>query len=455
MTIRRRLSLAAAVAVAVAVALASTAAYFGVRAKLRGELDSSLRERVTTIQRGMAGIRQAGVPAPFPLPPPAEPRIVRFGGAGGAVQFVTPGGLAVRGPAAGAGAVALPVDPEVRAVAGGQRSTTLADQDVHGQRLRVITAPVPGGGAIQVARPLNEVDGVMHGLLILLAVITAGGIALAAALGGLVSRASLRPIRRFTERTEAAAAAPLVGQRLEVETDDELGRLARSFNDTLATLEQSVAAQRQLVADASHELRTPLASLKTNVEVLRRREADLAPDERRDLLRDLEEQADELAVLVGDVVDLARRGEPASSFAEVPLDELVAAAVDRARRHAPDVEYRAELEPTVVRGVPERLDRAVANLLQNAAKWNSGGQPVEVKLAHGELLVRDHGPGFDPDDLPHVFDRFYRARSARSLPGSGLGLAIVRQVAEAHGATIEAGNAEGGGARLRLAFFDS
>jgi two-component system sensor histidine kinase MprB len=267
-----------------------------------------------------------------------------------------------------------------------------------------------------------------------------------------VTRASLRPIRRFPARTEAVTAAPLMGQRIEVETDDELGRLARSFNDTLATLERSVAAQRQLVADASHELRTPLASLKTNVEVLSRREADLAPDERRELLRDLEEQADELNVLVADLVDLARRGEPRSAFDEVPFDELVEAALERARKHAPDVEYEAELEPTVVRGVPERLDRAVANLLQNAAKWNAAGQPVEVKLARGELLVRDHGPGFDPDDLPHVFDRFYRARSARSLPGSGLGLAIVRQVAESHGATVEAANAEGGGARLRLAF---
>jgi two-component system sensor histidine kinase MprB len=206
------------------------------------------------------------------------------------------------------------------------------------------------------------------------------------------------------------------------------------------------------VADASHELRTPLASLKTNVEVLRRREADLAPEERRDLLRDLEEQADELALLVSDVVDLARRGEPDGAFEEVPLDELVAAAVERARRHAPDVGYSTELEPTVVRGVPERLDRAVANLLQNAAKWNRNGEPVEVRLAHGELVVRDHGPGFEPEDLPHVFDRFYRAPSARSLPGSGLGLAIVRQVADAHGATVDAANADGGGACLRVAF---
>jgi len=322
---------------------------------------------------------------------------------------------------------------------------------VHGQHLRVITAPVAGGGAVQVARPLNEVDSVLNGLLILLAAITAGGVALAAFLGGLVSRAALRPIRRFTERTEAVASAPALGERIEAESDDELGRLAHSFNDTLTALERSVAAQRQLVADASHELRTPLASLKTNVEVLRRG-GDLSPPEREELLRDLDEQADELALLVSDLVDLARRGEPPGELDEVPFDELVASVVERERRHAPGVEYRAELEPTIVQGVPERLDRAVANLLQNAAKWNTPGRPVEVRLEHGELMVRDHGPGFDPGDLPYVFDRFYRARSARSLPGSGLGLAIVRQVAEAHGATVRAGNADGGGACLRMSF---
>jgi two-component system sensor histidine kinase MprB len=453
-SIRRRLSLAAAVAVAVAVALASAGAYVGVRAKLRGEVDGSLRNRAAEVQQAAGAVRAAGIPPPFPLAPAVQPRIVRFGGAAGAVQFVTRAGAVLAPPELPAN-VRLPVNARARAAARGRGTTTLRDEHVNGEHLRVLTAPLAGGGAVQIARPLNEVDNVMAKLLILLAAITAGGVALGAGLGGLVSRASLRPVRRFTERTEAVAAAPLVGQRIEVEADDELGRLARSFNDTLETLEQSVAAQRQLVADASHELRTPLASLRTNVEVLRRREADLSPDERRDLLLDLEEQADELSVLVSDLVDLARRGEPDEAFDEVPLHEVVEAAVERARRHTPDVDYRAELEPTLVRGVPERLDRAVANLLQNAAKWNAAGRPVEVRLANGELLVRDHGPGFDPSDLPHVFDRFYRASSARSLPGSGLGLAIVRQVADAHGARVEAANADGGGACLRVAFFET
>jgi two-component system sensor histidine kinase MprB len=242
-----------------------------------------------------------------------------------------------------------------------------------------------------------------------------------------------------------------VSARLEVGGDDELGRLAGSFNTTLDALERSVEAQRQLVADASHELRTPVASLRTNIEVLQRG-ADLAPEDREELLEDMVTQADELTNLVGDVVDVARRGESDADFQEVSLHEIVAGVIARARRLAPQSEIVDELSPWVVTGAPERLTRLVANLVDNAVKWSPPGKRVEVRLTDGELTVRDHGPGIDPEDLPHVFDRFYRATSARGLPGSGLGLAIVRQVAEAHGATAVAENAEGGGARFRIRF---
>jgi two-component system sensor histidine kinase MprB len=345
----------------------------------------------------------------------------------------------------------LPVDPAAASIAKGSGGAKLADERVAGHHLRVITAPIAGGGAIQVARPLDEVDNVLHGLVLLLAGITIGGVLLAAVLGGVVSRASLRPVRRFTDETESIASAPDLGRRLDDDTDDELGRLARSFNSTLESLERSVAAQRHLVADASHELRTPLASLKTNLEVLLT-DRELPVEERRELLHDLVEQADELTLLVGDIVDLARRGESAEAFDDVPVHELVERAVARARRHALDVEYDVELEPLTVQGVPERLDRAVSNLLDNAAKWSPPGATVDVRLRDGELVVRDHGPGFKDEDLPFVFDRFYRAREARKLPGSGLGLAIVRQVAESHGGGVKAENAPGGGAALRLSF---
>jgi two-component system sensor histidine kinase MprB len=444
MTIRRRLSFAAATAVAIAVALASVGAYVAVRAKLRGEIDSSLRDRAGAVQQVAERAQSLGIPIPG-QPPDGDQ--ARFGGAQGRVQFVGPSGR----PRPGDQNFTLPVDPAAVSIAKGAGGAKLEDEHVDGHHLRVITAPVAGGGAIQVARPLDEVDNVLHGLLLLLAGITIGGVLLAAVLGGVVSRASLRPVRRFTDETESIASAPDLGRRLDDDTDDELGRLARSFNSTLEALERSVAAQRHLVADASHELRTPLASLKTNLEVLLT-DRELPAAERRELLQDLVEQADELTLLVGDIVDLARRGEPAEAFDDVPLHELVERAVVRARRHAPDVRYELELEPLTVHGVPDRLDRAVSNLLDNAAKWSPAGAIVDVRLRDGELVVRDRGPGFEDGDLPFVFERFYRASDARKLPGSGLGLAIVRQVAESHGGAVRAENADGGGACLRLSF---
>jgi two-component system sensor histidine kinase MprB len=305
--------------------------------------------------------------------------------------------------------------------------------------------------AIQVARPLNEVDSLLSGLRIALIAVTGAGVVIGAGLGWFISGRALRPVTEFTERTEAIAGNPDVSARLEVGGDDELGRLAGSFNTTLDALERSVEAQRQLVADASHELRTPVASLRTNIEVLQRG-ADLAPEDREELLEDMVTQADELTNLVGDVVDVARRGESDADFQEVSLHEIVAGVIARARRLAPQSEIVDELSPWVVTGAPERLTRLVANLVDNAVKWSPPGERVEVRLTDGELTVRDHGPGIDPEDLPHVFDRFYRATSARGLPGSGLGLAIVRQVAESHGATAVAENAEGGGARFRIRF---
>jgi len=234
-----------------------------------------------------------------------------------------------------------------------------------------------------------------------------------------------------------------------VQGSDELSRLAASFNTMLGVLEASLSTQRQLVADASHELRTPLTSIRTNIEVMSRSDG-LSIEERRELLKDVIAQLEDLSVLVGDLVELARGSEPKLEPEDVRLDEVVERAVDVARRRSPGVLFTASLEPTMVRGVPSRLERAVGNLLDNGAKWSPPEQKVEVTLRGGELWVRDHGPGIDEADLPFVFDRFYRSPSARGLPGSGLGLAIVRQVAESHGGRVSAEPAPGGGALFRL-----
>jgi two-component system sensor histidine kinase MprB len=316
----------------------------------------------------------------------------------------------------------------------------------------VYTHALPGGrGAIQLARPLDEVDRQLRRVLLVLLAVGAAGVALGAGLAALVARTALAPIGRFTRRTEELAGNPDPSQRIEEGRGDELGRLARSFNSTLDSLERSVEAQRQLVADASHELRTPIASLRANIQTLEH-DRRLPEAEREALRADIVAELDELTALVADIVELARGAKPGELMDDVRVDEIVAAVADRARARANGVAIDVATEPTVVRGEPERIQRAVSNLVDNALKWSPGDGTVEVRLAGGELSVRDHGPGFEQTDLPHVFDRFYRADSARALPGSGLGLAIVRQAAEAHGGSVTAQNAPGGGALVRVSF---
>ena len=157
-----------------------------------------------------------------------------------------------------------------------------------------------------------------------------------------------------------------------------------------------------------------------------------------------------MRALIGGLLELARGGAQVEKQ-EFQFDEVVGDAVERARTRFPAVSWRADmLEPTVVDGYRDRMERAVWNLLENAGKWSGEGGSVEISLAGGELRVRDHGPGFAQEDRPLVFDRFYRSAAARSMPGAGLGLAIVREVAEAHGGTVAAENARDGGAVVRI-----
>jgi two-component system sensor histidine kinase MprB len=265
----------------------------------------------------------------------------------------------------------------------------------------------------------------------------------------MVSRAALAPVRRLTEAAENVTETGDLSERIEVSGADELSRLASRFNTMLGALEASARAQRQLVADASHELRTPLTSLRTNIEVLAggRR---LPATEREPLLRDVVEQLDEMTTLVAELVQLAHGDAQPNEPEDVRLDVLAANAVERTRRNRPGVEFTTDFEESLVHGVPANLERAIGNLLDNAAKWSPPGGEVEVGVRDREVTVRDYGPGIDDADRPYVFDRFYRSASARGQPGSGLGLAIVRQVAEAHGGTVTAERPEGGGTLMRL-----
>ena len=306
-------------------------------------------------------------------------------------------------------------------------------------------------GAVQASRSLTEVDHSLGRIKNLLILIAGGGIAIAAALGLAVARTALAPVRRLTAATENVTETGDLSDRIEVSGRDELSRLAGSFNAMLGALEESSRAQRQLVADASHELRTPLTSLRTNIEVLAS-ERQLPAGERERLLTDVVDQLSEMTTLISGLIDLARGDQQTSDPEAVRLDLVAADAVERARRDRPAVTFTTDLQESMVQGIPATIERAVANLLDNAAKWSPPNGDVEVAVRAGEISVRDHGPGIDEEDIPYIFDRFYRSRSARGRPGSGLGLAIVRQVAVAHGGEVVAEQAEGGGTRMTLRF---
>lgn len=455
MTLRARIAAVAGLAVAIAILATAVFTYLAVRSSLRGEIDSALADRADQLRERRPGGGPPGAGPPGADGPPPIERLrpdqaaSPFGGAAGFAQLVTASGRVLRPPGSPG---ELPVEDRAKDVARDGEGRYFDDMEVDGTHVRVLTQGLPGRGAVQVARPLDEVDSQLSSLLVALAALGAVGIALGVGLGALVARAALVPIGRFTSRTEQLSSDLDPSQRMDVVGDDELARLARSFNTTLDALERSVEAQRHLVADASHELRTPIASLRANIQTMQ--DADRLPEEERERMRaDIIDELDELTALVADVVELARGTKPGEAKDDVRLDRLVEDLVSRAQRRAGgDIGFQVDVEPSLVRGDPERIGRAVSNLLGNAVKWSPPGGVVEVGLSGGALSVRDHGHGFEEEDLPHVFERFYRAAAARGMSGSGLGLAIVQQAAEAHGGFAEASNASGGGALLRVGF---
>jgi two-component system sensor histidine kinase MprB len=440
--LRARLTIGTACTLALAVCAGFVVAYFVVRGQLRGEIDRALKERATSLA---TFARRAPRLSP-PRPPLRRVRITppRLGGAAGYVQFVEQGGKVslppgerTRLPAAGA-----------RAVAAGRRPAFFRDATVAGTHVRIYTARVDKNTAVEIARPLSEVDHSLARIRLLFLLVSLAAVAGAAAVGLAVARATLRPVERLTDDAERIAATGSLRERTDEERSDELGRLARAFNTMLDALTRSVSAQRQLVADASHELRTPLASARANLELVELHET-LPAEERRALVAEAVGELREMTHLIEELVELARGDVQVSIKEAVRLDHLVEDAVEAAARRSASV-FRTEFSPTLVAGAPSALSVAIANLIDNAVKWSPQGALVEVSVRDGTVTVRDHGPGIDAADLPHVFDRFYRAPAARTLPGSGLGLAIVRQVAETHGGSATAEPALGGGSLLTL-----
>jgi two-component system sensor histidine kinase MprB len=443
MPLRRRVGIAAAAAVGIAIVLAACIAYLVVRGELRGQVDTALRAQATLIARGEFGSLNEPLPAISPS----------AGGPAPYVQAVLADGTVLPRQ----GGVALPVDSHVLQVAANGGSAYMTDVRLGGSHLREIAFQIPflyrgEPVAIQLARPLNSVDNVLSRLRLILALVCVGGVGLALMLGRLAARRVLAPLAEVADTAQHIGETEDLASRIHVHADDEVGQLATRFNTMLERLEssrdaldESVRAQRQLVADASHELRTPVTSLRTNIELMLA-DQGLSEHERRRMLADVVEQTEELSALIGDLIELARGDLPAGEAEDVRLDHVAEGSLERARRNFPGIRFESALEPVVVMGVPDRLGRAVNNLLDNASRHSPPDGLVEVTVDREGIRVRDHGPGVDPEDLPYVFDRFYRGAGSRGRQGSGLGLAIVRQVAQQHRGTVGVENAPDGGA---------
>ncbi len=450
MSLRRRIAGAAALAVAAAAIAVAVIGYVSTRSHLISEVQNELQGRAGEFLGPHRGAGGPGAPGGgqgepgerpgFQVPGPPVP-----GAAQGYFQVVQPDGTVAFGGA-------LPVTKQVLDVARTGRGSFFSDARVNGTHYEIYTVwDRDDQHVVQVALPLTDADAVLHGLLLPYGLLIAGGVLLALVFGLGLSRSALRPIDRFVEQTEHVASSLDHPVRIEETGAVEIRRLAASFNETLDALERSIEAQRQLVADASHELRTPIAALRSDIQIFLESER-LPAEERLELQQSILAELDELTQIVGDVLALARGSAPASRHEPVELDTLVREAVERAQRRAPELRFKLELAPTVITSDPDRVSRAVTNLVDNARKWSAADGEVEIELRDGALSVRDHGPGFGERDLPHVFDRFYRSDSARRMPGSGLGLAIVKQAAEAGGGTAHAANAEGGGALVTVRF---
>ena len=426
------------VAVGLSIAVMAFTAFVVMRQQMMSSLDQSLLNRAhkATAYTTLSEVTATGAPAWM------------LGAADVRIIFITAEGRTLTGDDVPDFTLGR---PEYEVATGQRESAVRTLVTREGERFRVATVQANKGAALILAQPLAPNDRTLEKLGGVLFVFGALGVLAALLVGWLVARNGLRPLRRLTSRVEHIAMTEDL-RPLRVEGDDEVARLATAFNQMLLALSASRDRQRRLVADASHELRTPLTSLRTNLDLLHQAEGNSAfpPEARLELLDDVRGQIEELSALVGDLVELARDEPTTRVVAEVDLADVVERAVTRVRRRAQDVSFDVDLDPWRVVGDSNGLERAVTNLLDNAAKWSPPEGTVFVRLTDGVLTVDDQGTGVAEADRPHVFERFYRAEESRAMPGSGLGLAIVRQVIDRHGGQLQVTEAPGGGARFAL-----
>ncbi|GAA3820058.1 hypothetical protein GCM10022226_45570 [Sphaerisporangium flaviroseum] len=425
MTLRTRVAVTVAAVVAAALLAASLVLYPAMAAGLAGRRDGELVAAAGQTPRLLTTFKSTDVHIPTaPI------------NMGNTLLQIFPAQVS-----AGEAQGFVPVTSRDVELARGEGAAYFQETSYNGVRYRVYTAPLFLGdlGLVRTAVALDQDAATLTRLRLLLAALTVGGALIAGAGARLAARRVLRPIGRLTDAAEKiTATGMLTAEGLDSGGRDEVGRLARSFTTMTRALHESMLAQRRLVADGSHELRTPLTSLITNLELLQEGRGTADPQAPA-LVHEARVQAAELRVLVNDLVELARYGDTQMHIEDVRLDLVAERAVARTRARAPQVCLRAELAQCLVRADADAVERAATNLIDNAVKWSPAGGEVLVRVAPpGVLSVSDQGPGIAPDDLPFVFDRFYRAREARALPGSGLGLAIVRQIAEAHAGNVRA-----------------
>jgi two-component system sensor histidine kinase MprB len=432
-----RVTLLTTMAVGLAVTIVALGAYATVRMQLQASLDDSLVERAQTAASALEQLDRItqGTATPAYLLASSDVRI-------GYARYDGQYGFSDRGDV-------IRLDDHEISVAGGDAKQSLRTVRAGGVDYRVVAVPIKGqpGYALVVAQSLEPQQRVLAKLGIVTLLFGIAGIITAGVAGWAVARNGLRPVRRLTAAAEDIARTERLAP-IPVEGDDEIARLSMAFNQMLASLAASRDRQRRLVADAGHELRTPLTSLRTNIELLTQAGASLPEDARAELLTDVRAQLEELTNLVGDLVELARDEPTAAVVGTVELHEVLDHAVARVRRRAPTLSFSVEADPWYVEGDAAALERALTNLLDNAAKWSPPDGTVRAALHGGVVTVDDEGSGIPESDLPHVFERFYRSADSRALPGSGLGLSIVAQVAERHAGTVEAGASPSGGTRM-------
>jgi two-component system sensor histidine kinase MprB len=437
---RLRLTVLAALAVAVAIVGTSVVVYFTDRHELIGQVDSDLSSTLTlspfrpfvgpeTVRLGVGAHGRARRLIPTVKPPPLP----------GVYQLVLPRSST---------SVRAAVVPRKNGPLQVRESSRFTTRTVNRVPTRVLTVEL-STATITVSRSLVDVDRALSHLRWVLVLVSLGGVGAAALLGAFVAGRGVAPLRRLTETTERIVETGDLSRRIGRSGRDEISRLSIRLDELFASLDASLRTQRQLVADASHELRTPLATMRANVGLLANPDS-LESSEREELIADVQAELEEMTLLVAELVELARGEELDAIPREFRLDELVQSTVERAARRAPGVSFRTSLEPSLVTGVPERVERAVSNLLDNAGKWSPPDQMVDVTVHDDLIEVRDRGPGIAAEDVPLVFNRFYRAGSARGMPGAGLGLSIVKQVAEAHGGSVAVDRAPDGGAIISL-----